>query len=257
MFEIGNSLREARERQGLDLRQVEADTKVRVKFLRALEEERFDVLPADSYARGFLDVYATRLGLDSQLYVDEFDSRFADGRDDRADVRRVRSARRLRFEASAVVLGLFGILLLTVLVIAAWQFSGGSPESEPAPKAAVEPTPVAPPSASTPPPATAPVETEPVASAEPQPAPAAPAQDAVVNVRATKRGVRVTVRRNGPTGQVLFAGRLTRDEARVFEAPRIHVAFREPASVEVRVNGEVLPSVPRRLVATADGWRRG
>ena len=46
MFEIGTSLREARLRQGLDFPELEQGTKIRAKYLRALEDEQFDVLPA-------------------------------------------------------------------------------------------------------------------------------------------------------------------------------------------------------------------
>ena len=76
MFEIGNSLRDARLRQGLELDQLEAETKIRAKYLRALEEEQFEQLPGDTYVKGFLRTYADRLGLDGQLYVDEYNSRF-------------------------------------------------------------------------------------------------------------------------------------------------------------------------------------
>ncbi len=76
MFEIGSSLREARERQEITLPQVEAGTKIRGKYLRALEEERFDQLPAETYVKGFLRTYAEYLGLDGQLYVDEYNSRY-------------------------------------------------------------------------------------------------------------------------------------------------------------------------------------
>jgi cytoskeleton protein RodZ len=48
VFEIGNSLREARQRQGLELARVEDATKIRGKYLQALEDERFEVLPAAS-----------------------------------------------------------------------------------------------------------------------------------------------------------------------------------------------------------------
>ena len=77
MFEIGNSLREARSRQGLDLAQLEVDTRIRGKYLRALEDEQFHLLPGDAYVRGFIRVYAEQLGLDSSLYVDEYNARFA------------------------------------------------------------------------------------------------------------------------------------------------------------------------------------
>ena len=54
MFEIGNSLREARVRQQLELGEVELATKIRARYLRALEEETFDALPAQTYVKGFL-----------------------------------------------------------------------------------------------------------------------------------------------------------------------------------------------------------
>ncbi len=79
MFEIGNSLREARLRQGLDFPEIEQATKIRGKYLRALEEEAFEVLPAQTYVKGFLRSYADYLGLDGQLYVDEFNSRYVRG----------------------------------------------------------------------------------------------------------------------------------------------------------------------------------
>src|SRR5204862_51990 len=82
MFEIGSSLREARLRQGLDFPELEQATKIRGKYLHALEEEQFDVLPAQTYVKGFLRSYADYLGLDGQLYVDEFTSRYVGGEDD-------------------------------------------------------------------------------------------------------------------------------------------------------------------------------
>src|SRR5947208_13817004 len=81
MFEIGSSLREARLRQGLDFPELEQATKIRGKYLRALEDEQFDVLPAQTYVKGFLRNYAEYLGLDGQLYVDEYNSRYVLGED--------------------------------------------------------------------------------------------------------------------------------------------------------------------------------
>ena len=54
MFEIGNTLREARLRRGLDILECEAETKIRAKYLRAMEEEQFDLMPSPTYVRGFL-----------------------------------------------------------------------------------------------------------------------------------------------------------------------------------------------------------
>src|SRR5438445_6703277 len=79
MFEIGSSLREARLRQTLDFPEIEQSTKIRGKYLRALEDEQFDLLPAQTYVKGFLRSYAEYLGLDGQLYVDEYNSRYVVG----------------------------------------------------------------------------------------------------------------------------------------------------------------------------------
>jgi cytoskeletal protein RodZ len=77
MFEIGSSLRQARQRRGLGLADVEHATHIRVRYLGALEDERFDVLPGPAYVRGFLRTYAEFLGLDGTLLVDEFNEHFA------------------------------------------------------------------------------------------------------------------------------------------------------------------------------------
>jgi len=74
VFEIGNSLREARERQGLGYPEIELATKIRAKYIRALEEEDFTSIPGDAYIRGFLRTYAEYLGLDGDVYVDEYAS---------------------------------------------------------------------------------------------------------------------------------------------------------------------------------------
>ena len=124
MFEIGNSLREARERQGLGYPEIELATKIRAKYIRALEEEDFTSIPGDAYIRGFLRTYAEYLGLDGDVYVDEYASRFITSwRDElppRPERRRIRPRER-RLERRAVLLVLAGIVLVAVLVFAAWQ----------------------------------------------------------------------------------------------------------------------------------------
>ena len=69
---IGEVLKSARTRQGLDIRTVEDETKIRIKYLRALEAEEWDVLPNPAYATGFLRTYAQLLGLDAEALVDEY-----------------------------------------------------------------------------------------------------------------------------------------------------------------------------------------
>ena len=68
---LGSSLASARLALGLELRDVERDTRIRARYLAALEEEEFDALPGEAYAAGFLRTYAGYLGLDADAYVDE------------------------------------------------------------------------------------------------------------------------------------------------------------------------------------------
>lgn len=69
---IGTTLRETRIRRRVDLAAVENDTKIRVRYLRALENEEWDVLPGGAYTRSFIRTYATYLGLDAERLSDEY-----------------------------------------------------------------------------------------------------------------------------------------------------------------------------------------
>src|SRR2546422_372213 len=72
MQAIGERLREARMRQGLDITEVEVATKIRAKYLRALENDEFSMLPGKTYVKSFLRTYAEYLGLDAHLLVEEY-----------------------------------------------------------------------------------------------------------------------------------------------------------------------------------------
>ena len=125
MFEIGSSLREARLRQGLDFPELEQATKIRGKYLRALEDEEFSVLPAQTYVKGFLRNYAEYLGLDGQLYVDEFNSRYVVGEDEvLSRPRRSPPPRAPRVQSRIVLLTVLGIAAVALIVIVAWTRGG-------------------------------------------------------------------------------------------------------------------------------------
>lgn len=76
MDEIGARLREARMRLKIDINEVETRTKIRAKYLRAMENEEWDLLPGEVYIRSFLRTYADFLGLDSRELLDEFRRRY-------------------------------------------------------------------------------------------------------------------------------------------------------------------------------------
>ncbi|MGN6373032.1 MAG: helix-turn-helix domain-containing protein [Solirubrobacteraceae bacterium] len=76
MTDIGATLREARMRERIDVSEIEAKTKIRARYLRALENEEWDLLPGPTFVRSFLRTYAQALGLDGKALVEEYRMRF-------------------------------------------------------------------------------------------------------------------------------------------------------------------------------------
>lgn len=72
MPDIGTTLREARMRARIDISEIESETKIRAKYLRALENEEWDLLPGPTYVKSFLRTYADALGLDGKLLIEEY-----------------------------------------------------------------------------------------------------------------------------------------------------------------------------------------
>jgi cytoskeleton protein RodZ len=72
MPEIGATLREARMRARIDVSEIEATTKIRAKYLRALENEEWSLLPGPTFVKSFLRTYAEALGLDGRALVEEY-----------------------------------------------------------------------------------------------------------------------------------------------------------------------------------------
>jgi hypothetical protein len=69
---VGATLSAARKRRKIDLSEVEEATKIRGRFLRAIENEEWDVLPGNAYARSFIRTYADFLGLDGARLVERY-----------------------------------------------------------------------------------------------------------------------------------------------------------------------------------------
>lgn len=72
MAEIGATLREARTRARIEIAQMEAQTKIRAKYLRALENEEWELLPGPTYVKSFLKTYGDMLGLDGRQLVADY-----------------------------------------------------------------------------------------------------------------------------------------------------------------------------------------
>jgi cytoskeleton protein RodZ len=76
MADIGATLREARMRARIDVSEIEAQTKIRAKYLRALENEEWDLLPGPTFVKSFLRTYGQALGLDGRALVEEYKLRY-------------------------------------------------------------------------------------------------------------------------------------------------------------------------------------
>ncbi|MGI6576390.1 MAG: helix-turn-helix domain-containing protein [bacterium] len=71
---IGQLLKQAREEQGYTLRDVEEETKIRIRYIQALEEEDFASLPGQVYVKGFLRSYAKFLGISGDKLINMFNT---------------------------------------------------------------------------------------------------------------------------------------------------------------------------------------
>jgi Helix-turn-helix domain len=99
MADIGTTLREARMRARIDITEAETRTKIRAKYLRAIENEEWDLLPGPVYVRSFLRTYGDFLGLDSRTLVDEYKRQY-EGRPSESETRPATSLRRERERAA-------------------------------------------------------------------------------------------------------------------------------------------------------------
>ena len=72
MSSFGETLKRERELRGISLRDIADGTKISVRFLQALEEDRVEVLPGGLFPRAFVRQYALYLGLDAERMVAEF-----------------------------------------------------------------------------------------------------------------------------------------------------------------------------------------
>src|SRR4051794_37562789 len=72
MTDIGSTLQEARMRARIDISEVESATKIRAKYLRAIENEEWEMLPGPTFVKSFLRTYAEYLGIDGRLLVEEY-----------------------------------------------------------------------------------------------------------------------------------------------------------------------------------------
>ena len=246
MGEVGARLRDERERRGIGIDEIEAETRIRAKFLLAIEEERFDTLPGAAYVRAFVRDYAEQLGLDPQTFVNELNAR-ADLVEDVVvvpprqvtDVPLLDRRTRRTAVAAAVVLGIL-LAALAAYAIARGGSGGGAAgqAGRTQPLSQTQPQTTPPPAGSTsaPPPATA--------------------RAARLVLAAAGGDVWLSVRAGSATGKLLFQSTLAMGRHLRFGHRRLWVRVGAPWNLAITAAGRPL-TVPLQttgdMLVTPDG----
>jgi hypothetical protein len=242
MFDIGATLREARERRGLSLDDVQQSLHFRERYLIALEDEHWELLPGEAYTKGFLRTYAEFLGLDGTLFIDEFNERVA-AEEEQAIVPESLAPRRKR--SRLLVRAIVGVVVLVFAVFAAGAMRpSSSPGVHVDAAAAATPKPAVPRGMPV-----APV----VLPARPKPVRAL--------IRATKARSWLSVRVGGPNGTELFRGFLNRGHELSYPLGKdVWMRIGRPHAVVVSLGRRTvrgLPGTPANLLLTRFGPQAG
>jgi len=67
-----SKLKEARENKNISFEKASEDTRISLKFLKALEEEKYEIFPAEVYLKGFMRIYSEYLGLNSNEIIEDY-----------------------------------------------------------------------------------------------------------------------------------------------------------------------------------------
>ncbi|NLO28347.1 MAG: helix-turn-helix domain-containing protein [Actinobacteria bacterium] len=248
MLDIGNRLREARIRKGLTIKDVEEATKIRSKYLEALEEEDFEVLPGPVFVKAFLRTYASFLKVDADDVVEEYRSDHESRREEPVLLRtreveksRSRAAEQKKRRARRNQRGYIAAAVLAVIAVGllAWFGSGrgggepatldsasfSSSESTPGVSATSGPT----------------VTTATDGSSTTTSSTAAATGENVVMVLTVREGsCWLVVREDSQNGAELFAGTLSAGGQKTFkDAKRYWMNVGKPDVLGITINGNV------------------
>ena len=232
MFEIGGSLREARLKRDLTPADVQKAIRIRDRYLQALEEERWELLPGDAYVKGFLRTYADYLGLDGNLYVEEYNSRFA--HPDEPQIVPERFARTGRgfgdvgFLRPLVAVG----VIVAIVAVAAWQLSGSSGG-----KQSTLPPPTTP--------TTTTARTTPKKTHQKHVPVALPTRAVVV----ASRGNSWLWVRSGTNGPTIYEGTLIQGKTLPVNLKNgpVWIRIGDPPSIDVRLGGKLVQGLPTQV----------
>jgi len=250
MFQIGPSLREARTRRGFSPADVHKAVRIRERYLTALEEERWEMLPGDAYTKGFLRTYAEFLGLNGQLYIDEYNARIAQHDEEPL----VPEVMKKRGGAGGILFRTIGAVLLVGAAVgglAAWRHAGtpARPTIDAA-AAAPKPTVVKP-------------RVHPVAHTAPavhRTKPAVAPKATFTIIRAVRDRSWLSVRLGGPSGREIFRGNLEPGHFLKYGLHQpIWVRMGRPLALDIRIGKQLvtaLPDAATNVLLTSAGAQR-
>src|SRR4051812_25358786 len=243
MFQIGPSLREARMRRGLSPADVHKAVRIRERYLTALEEERWDMLPGDAYTKGFLRTYAEFLGLNGQLYIDEFNARIAQHEDEPLvpdSLKRVGGTSSILFRTIGAVILAGG----AIAGLAAWQHGGTAARPTVQDAAAAVPRHVK----------------HVAAAAAPRTKPAVAPKPSFAMIRATAHKPWLSFRGGGPAGREIFRGTLGQGRSLKYGLSRsIWMRMGRPLALDIRIGTQLVGGLPRaatNVLLTRNGAKR-
>jgi transcriptional regulator with XRE-family HTH domain len=240
MFDIGASLREARTRRGLSLEDVTSGLRIRERYVTALEEERWELMPAEAYTKGFLRMYAEFLGLNGTLYLDEYNERFAP-HDDEPFIREslAPTKTRHRFLFRTIV----AVVTVGAAVAALNLFGSGGASATHVANAA--------------PPRKSVHVVTPAAPVKQIVAPKAP----VALIRAVASRSWLSVRIGNANGKEIFRGFLNQGHSLTYGLhTNVWLRIGRPQALAIRIGPHLvggLPGTPANLLLTPDGPRAG
>jgi len=223
MASIGETLREARMRQRLDIAEVERSTKIRAKYLRALENEEFDLLPGPTFVKTFLRTYSEVLGVDPHVLVEEYRTNYEPR--DELEVQPISATPssepgwRPRPPGRGVVIGLAVVGFLALLIVLGLTSEEGGEGEQAAQRTETE-------------------RKGPRKKPRPKPKPPPPA---MVTLKVTPEGPVYVCLDKGPGTDIVFEGTLT--EPQSFKGEKLRINLGRTA-VDMRLNGKPFPVEP-------------
>ncbi len=221
VISFGTWLRRQRELREISLREIADVTKISIRYLEALEQDRFDVLPAPVFAHGFLREYARYVGLDADEVVNSYLTAQKATEPDEADDSQPVVRRRDAMRPTGVLLALAAVLILALVAALAYfaESFRGEARSEPPPMAA------------------------PVTQPAPKPPPVLEAEpESVVPLLVTidfseECWIEATIDGEGQVNELHVPGESLRIEAQ----EKVSLTIGNPEAVRVEVNGQPFP----------------